>query len=105
MNYEQFAFWLQGYAEIAATRTAPTAEEWQVIKDHLALLFNKVTPNYNINPNKPPTTVYPPDWTKGICGDGLSGVGGVAFCATSPASLCATASPALTASAVIPSLK
>jgi hypothetical protein len=45
MTPEQFAYWLQGYAEIAAGRTAPTSEEWQIIKDHLALVFHKVTPN------------------------------------------------------------
>jgi len=38
----QFAYWLQGFAEINGTH--PTAEQWQVIKDHLATVFKKVTP-------------------------------------------------------------
>ncbi len=42
MTAEQFAYWLQGYSEIASE--APTAEQWQVIQDHLATVFDKVTP-------------------------------------------------------------
>lgn len=42
MTAEQFAYWLQGYAELNAT--PPSAEQWQSIRDHLALVFNKVTP-------------------------------------------------------------
>lgn len=33
MTPEQFAYWLQGYAEISGKQ--PTESEWQVIKDHL----------------------------------------------------------------------
>lgn len=39
---EQFAYWLQGYAEISGA-TAPTSEQWVVIKEHLNLVFHKVT--------------------------------------------------------------
>ena len=42
MNSEQFSYWLQGYAEICGTE--PTVEQWQIIKDHLQLVFQKVTP-------------------------------------------------------------
>lgn len=42
MTAEQFTYWLQGYAELNAS--PPTAEQWQAIRDHLALVFNKVTP-------------------------------------------------------------
>lgn len=42
MTSEQFAYWLQGYAELSDE--PPTAEQWQAIRDHLALVFNKVTP-------------------------------------------------------------
>lgn len=42
MTSEQFAYWLQGYAELNAA--PPTAEQWQSIRDHLATVFNKVTP-------------------------------------------------------------
>lgn len=43
MTPEQFTYWLQGFVEIRGS--APTAGEWDVIKDHLATVFNKVTPN------------------------------------------------------------
>lgn len=43
MTSEQFAYWLQGFAEIHGG--APTPEQWKVIKDHLNLVFNKVTPD------------------------------------------------------------
>jgi hypothetical protein len=43
MTPEQFTYWLQGYAELNAT--PPSAEQWQSIRDHLATVFNKVTPN------------------------------------------------------------
>ena len=42
MTPEQFVYWLQGFAEIS--RKAPNEQEWQVIKDHLATVFVKVTP-------------------------------------------------------------
>jgi hypothetical protein len=42
MTPEQFAYWLQGYSEIAGD--APTKEQWQVIQDHLKTVFHKVTP-------------------------------------------------------------
>lgn len=42
MNTEQFAYWLQGFAEL--TPTAPTQEQWDSIRDHLATVFVKVTP-------------------------------------------------------------
>jgi hypothetical protein len=47
MTPEQFAYWLQGFAELQAT--APTQDQWQSIREHLGTVFNKVTP-----PTKPP---------------------------------------------------
>lgn len=44
MTPEQFVYWLQGYAEISGS--APTEEQWQVVKDHLQLVFKKETPAY-----------------------------------------------------------
>ena len=48
MTPEQFAYWLQGFAEIS--QKAPTEKEWTIIKDHLATVFNKVTPNRVTSP-------------------------------------------------------
>ena len=44
MTTEQFTYWLQGFAELHPE--PPTAEQWQAIRDHLALVFEKRTPNY-----------------------------------------------------------
>jgi hypothetical protein len=48
MTPEQFAYWLQGYAEL--NETPPTAQQWQMIRDHLALVFEKVTPPLGASP-------------------------------------------------------
>lgn len=42
MTPERFAYWLQGFAEL--NQQPPTAEQWQSIRDHLATVFEKVTP-------------------------------------------------------------
>lgn len=42
MNPEQFVYWLQGFAELA--EQAPSAEQWQSIREHLALVLGKRTP-------------------------------------------------------------
>ncbi len=42
MTPEQFTYWLQGYAEL--NPTPPTIEQWQSIRENLAMVFNKVTP-------------------------------------------------------------
>jgi len=42
MNAQEFCYWLQGYVEMGGE--APTSEQWDMIKSHLQLVFNKVTP-------------------------------------------------------------
>jgi len=42
MDAQQFAYWLQGFAEL--NEAPPTAEQWQSIREHLATVFVKVTP-------------------------------------------------------------
>lgn len=49
MSPESFAYWMQGFVEINNSDEPPTKEQWQIIKDHLRLVFNKVTPNYAPN--------------------------------------------------------
>lgn len=44
MTPEQFTYWLQGFAEMQMLETAPSLEQWRMIKEHLNLVFNKVTP-------------------------------------------------------------
>lgn len=48
MTAEQFTYWLQGFIEINDPKTIEE-KETQIIKDHLATVFNKVTPNYKPN--------------------------------------------------------
>lgn len=62
MTAEQFTYWLQGYAEL--NEQPPSPEQWQMIRDHLALVFNKVTPNYAPRwpQNPPPASPTIPNW-------------------------------------------
>lgn len=43
MNAENFCFWLHGWFELQEPKTI-TPEQLQEIKNHLDLVFNKVTP-------------------------------------------------------------
>lgn len=43
MTPEQFCYWLQGFAELSGDNP-PTIEQWKSIREHAALVFNKVTP-------------------------------------------------------------
>jgi len=54
MTTENFAYWLKGFVEINGTE--PNKEQWQIIKDHLELVFKKETPFYptpNFLDNRP----------------------------------------------------
>lgn len=42
MNSRDFCYWLQGRAELQPD-TPPSAEEWTMIRKHLALVFTNVT--------------------------------------------------------------
>lgn len=53
MTADQFAYWLQGFAEL--NEQPPTAEQWQSVREHLALVFNKVTPLRPAGPDRPPS--------------------------------------------------
>lgn len=55
MTAEQFTYWLQGYAEL--NDAPPSEQQWQAIRDHLALVFNKVTPQ-RVLEGLPGTPVY-----------------------------------------------
>ncbi len=43
MTPEQFCYWLQCLAEIQ--EQGPDEKQWQIVKDHLATVFVKQTPN------------------------------------------------------------
>lgn len=43
MSKHDFVIWLNGWVELNGG-AQPTAAQWKMITDHLALVFNKVTP-------------------------------------------------------------
>lgn len=49
MSPENFAYWLQGYFEIGKSEEL-TKEQVQEIKNHLKLVFLKLTPSVTIQP-------------------------------------------------------
>ncbi len=55
MNPEQFAYWVQGmleYTDVGTLSDAEVRKKLNGIKDHVALVFNKVTPSPKIEPKK-----------------------------------------------------
>lgn len=46
----EFARWLQGFAELSPA--APTDEQWGSIKEHLQLVFQRVTGIQRIEPGR-----------------------------------------------------
>lgn len=61
MNSEQFVYWLNGFFELSGSKKL-TQKQVQIIKDHLAVVFTKITPDYSkdspsINPLNVPRIV------------------------------------------------
>lgn len=75
MTPEQFAYWLQGFAENRAE--PPQAEQWENIKNHLATVFTKVTPPL-ATPGHIPSTHHFPGTVPG--GPSISSMGGESYC-------------------------
>lgn len=44
MKESDFVYWLQGFVELSDTDTI-SERQWLMIKDHLKLVFDKVTPD------------------------------------------------------------
>ena len=69
MTSEQFTYWLQGHCEMNPTRM-PTEAQWEMIKDHLNLVFKKETKPLQLTdwwknlPVKDGTTTVPYDPNK-----------------------------------------
>jgi hypothetical protein len=51
MTPEQFAYWLNGFAELNPSMEQPSPEQWRSIAEHLKTVFVKVTPEFKINPS------------------------------------------------------
>ena len=45
MTPEQFIYWLQGHVELLENDKPPSKKQWQIIRDHLNLVFFKQTPD------------------------------------------------------------
>lgn len=60
MTSQEFVYWLQGFLEVANPQTID-AKQLQVIKDHIALVLYKVTPNRNqeVEPYVSPFVTHP----------------------------------------------
>lgn len=56
MNSESFCYWLQGFLEVSGAKSVD-AQQLQVIKDHLNLVFQKKTPNYDFNKQLHPNMI------------------------------------------------
>jgi len=53
MNTEQFCYWLQGFIEIVSPRGLSEIQT-QIVKDHLQLVFNKLTPSRELTGEEEP---------------------------------------------------
>lgn len=69
MTERDFCLWLNGFVELTDIEQ-PSVAQWKMIKEHLGLVFNKVTQKLDItvNPANPDTPiklpVQPFDFTK-----------------------------------------
>ncbi len=56
MNFENFCYWLNGYLELLAAggehRAGLPKEQIACVRDHLALVFEKTTPDRSIDQKK-----------------------------------------------------
>lgn len=75
MTERDFCFWLQGFVELTRGQT-PDPAQWKAIREHLELVFKKVTPPVSM-PSASPTIspalpiTWPsgwPTWTPGSDG-------------------------------------
>lgn len=78
MTPEQFAYWMQGFAELNAI--PPSPEQWQSIREHLALVFEKKTPEFKPSPSMGIPPQFQPGWDVGKAHDLLFRGGGGLKC-------------------------
>ena len=61
MTPENFAYWLNGFVELTQGQT-PNPAQWKSIKEHLDLVFKKVTPPIGVEQK---ITLDPRKWQTG----------------------------------------
>lgn len=59
MNSIEFCYWLQGYLELRDEDKLLTARQIKIVKDHLALVFDKVTPDRPVKLEEEEPDVWP----------------------------------------------
>jgi hypothetical protein len=62
MTPENFTYWIQGFFEISDAKKLDETQV-QIIKDHLDLVFNKVTPSRSESASKEETTLQGFEWS------------------------------------------
>lgn len=70
MTAEQFAYWMQGFAEL--NEAPPTAEQWKSIREHLVTVFVKVTPPLGSPSQIMRGPTYPRGLTRVECKGGIA---------------------------------
>ena len=58
MTAEQFTYWLQGFFELSGTTTL-NEQQVKILKEHIALVLNKVTPSYEVTAVASETQISP----------------------------------------------
>lgn len=58
MTEQQFVYWLQGFVELNPNAML-TLTQWQIVKDHLAQVFKKETPQRFPDFGRTPVTTLP----------------------------------------------
>jgi len=62
MTAENFTYWLQGFMELTDGQSRPTEQQWKMIREHLNLVFDKVTPDMEF-----PKPQFKPRRDKRVC--------------------------------------
>lgn len=88
MDALQFAYWLQGFCELGGD-APPTPEQWKSIREHLQLVFHKVTPSVG-DPTKP-AVVRPLSSPKWFEETNLPEIHRIARCSDKPSDVSSTA--------------
>jgi len=58
----EFCYWLQGFAELSGD-TMLAEPQWKMIREHLATVFRKVTPQLDqLKPSYAPAIPYDKQW-------------------------------------------
>lgn len=74
MTPEQFVYWLQGFLELSES-PALSETQTQIVKDHLNLVFTKVTPDRKDEPPMAWPRAPVKLCSSGICSSGIGGPG------------------------------